>query len=284
MGNAWLRKIIDRSEYLNSPILCHVFHRSTMSQVVDAGPSRPKPLLSRDEVAERICQGSILFIYRSQVVNATAWAPYHPGGALALLHFVGRDATDEVEAYHSPTALARMKRLVVGRVEVDELGWRPLTPPIALGLVRHPDGQAGHWVKEGQVVLGTSILGELSQGQGVDVEKKDTKDMSVVELSPAQLEPPQTELDLKREQFRSKAYRELRGRVEEAGLFTPPGPLAGYGSDIVRYSLLGGTAFYLFFTCVIGLCLTKVRSLTTGRRDGSDRWLPLSFLVSSITS
>jgi delta8-fatty-acid desaturase len=92
----------------------------------------------------------VLIIYNSQLINATKWAPSHPGGALALLHFVGRDATDEIDAYHSEPAKKRMERMVMGRVEFEEQeGWKPLTPPIALGLVQHKDGQAGHWMSGG---------------------------------------------------------------------------------------------------------------------------------------
>jgi delta8-fatty-acid desaturase len=178
--------------------------------------------LTRQQVAERICEGQVLIIYRSQVLNATKWASHHPGGALALLHFVGRDATDEIDAYHSESAKKRMTRMVVGQVEVDDkVGWRPLNPPISLGLL-HCNGK---WVREGEVKLGRGI--------GLDV-------------TPAQLEP-ESGLNLDVERVRSKAYQGLRQRIIDAGLFRRPGPLAGYGSDLVRYALLGFLAFYLYF-------------------------------------
>lgn len=199
-------------------------------------PTRSKPTLSRAELAVRITQGDLLFIHKSRVINATAWLSFHPGGELAILHFVGRDATDEVEAYHSTPALERMDKFVVATVDVDdELGWAPLTPPIALGLVRHPDGIKGHWAREGQVKLGANVL-------------EQTKEASeVIEIAPAQLEPTLSSLDRKKERDRSKAYHDLREKVTAAGLFERPGPLGGYGSDIVRYTLLGGTAFALYF-------------------------------------
>lgn len=189
-----------------------------------------RPLLSRQQVAEKICSGSLLIIYKNQVVNATPWAKHHPGGHLALLHFVGRDATDEFEAYHSDSARARMLRMVIGRIEADELGWLPLTPPIALGLVPHIDGRAGHWMKEGQVALGSDI--------------KSTDDAPVV-LHPSHLEPPPSSVDRRQEKLRSVAYQDLKCRVEAAGLFKRPGPLAGYGGDLVRYILLATIAFGL---------------------------------------
>jgi len=194
-----------------------------------------RPLFTRDRVAEKICNGAVLVIYKAQLINATKWAPSHPGGALALLHFVGRDATDEIDAYHSEPAKKRMERMVVGRVDVnEEEGWKPLTPPIALGLVQHQDGQPGHWMREGQV--------RLADGK---VEGNVSSD--VITLTPEQLEPLDTGLNRRTEQLRSKAYRDLRKRITEAGLFDRPGPLSGYGSDIVRYTGLGAAAFGLFF-------------------------------------
>lgn len=194
-----------------------------------------RPVFTRDRVAEKICNGAVLVIYKAQLINATKWAPSHPGGALALLHFVGRDATDEIDAYHSETAKKRMERMVVGRVDVnEEEGWKPLTPPIALGLVQHQDGQPGHWMREGQI--------RLADGK---VEGNVSSD--VITLTPEQLEPLDTGLNRRTEQLRSKAYRDLRKRITEAGLFDRPGPLSGYGSDIVRYTGLGAAAFGLFF-------------------------------------
>lgn len=120
-------------------------------------------------------------------------------------------------------------------MEVDpEEGWRALTPPIALGLVQHPDGVKGHWISEGPVVLGATM-----NMAGVKQE--------VVVLSPEQLEPLDTILDRKQEQLRSRAYHDLKSRIKEAGLFDRPGPLSGYGSDLLRYTALGGSAFALYF-------------------------------------
>lgn len=208
------------------------------SPLLRSAEGSDKPLLSRAELATRITRGELLFIHQSRVINATAWLSHHPGGELAILHFVGRDATDEVEAYHSVSALARMDKFVVARVEVDEqLGWAPLTPPIALGLVRHPDGVKGHWAREGHVRLGSSVLAPSTAGLGTEI----------IEITPAHLEPTVSELDRRREQTRSRAYRDLREKVLAAGLFERPGPLSGYGGDLVRYGLLGGTALGLFF-------------------------------------
>lgn len=207
---------------------------------------RAAKVLTRAEIAERICAGQMLLLRDEQVLNVTNWAKHHPGGALALQHFVGRDAGDEIVAYHSQGTLERMSKFVVGRVQLDEaIGWRPLTPPIALGLRPHPDGVKGHWMREGRIRLeaepecGTTTTSTVNPGPtGLDV----------VTITPADIEPPaQPEVDLRTERKRSKSYRTLKARIEQAGLFTPPGPLAGYGEDIARYLMLAAGSALLFF-------------------------------------
>jgi delta8-fatty-acid desaturase len=221
---------------------------------------RELPFLSRAEIARRICAGQALLIRHGRVLNVSAWGASHPGGELALLHFVGRDASDEIAAYHSDATLARMDKFAVGRVgpEVEAEGWAPLTPPVTLGLGRHADGVPGHWRREGNVRLAADVLDGQAQAD------------DVVRLTPEMIEPPAVEgIDRRRERARSKAYHDLKARVTDAGLFNPPGPLAGYGKDVVRYLLLGGSAFALFFlttgwagqmasAALLGLCWQQI--------------------------
>jgi delta8-fatty-acid desaturase len=61
--------------------------------------AREPPLLSRREIEALIADGAMIFILDQFVIKANAWAPYHPGGDMAILHMLGRDATDEVAAY-----------------------------------------------------------------------------------------------------------------------------------------------------------------------------------------
>jgi len=219
----------------------------TLSQPTTS--TKGRALLSRSDIANRIISGQHIFIYRSLAINATAWLPYHPGGNLSILHFVGRDATDEVEAYHSVSALERMKKYAIGQVEINEnTGWKALTPPISLGLVRHPDGVKGHWTKEGSITLATEVLGQSSTGKAVSaVSTSSSPTSDVVTLTADQLEPLMSELSNEKEYAKSKAYHELKTRISEAGLFDRPGPLAGYGMDLLRYSTLAGLGFGCFF-------------------------------------
>lgn len=206
-------------------------------------------VLDRQEVAQRICKGQALFVYHAKVINATAWLRHHPGGALAILHFVGRDASNEVDAYHSPEAIKRLERFAIGTVEIDDrLGWSPLTPPISLGLVQHPSGVKGEWIREGAVTLGEDVLSGRPSTTTPLLEKGDPTDRTApIRLLPEHLEPKSSTVDRQQEQLRSLAYQQLKIKLQKAGMFRRPGPLAGYGSDIIRYLLLGGLAFSLFF-------------------------------------
>ncbi|WWC57696.1 uncharacterized protein I303_100230 [Kwoniella dejecticola CBS 10117] len=227
---------------------------------------RDLPLLTRPEIAQRICDGQQLIILHGEVLNVSAWSVYHPGGALALLHFVGRDASDEIEAYHCPETLARMKKFIAGRVELDSKGWLPLTPPITLGLVRHPNGVKNNWLKEGSVSLGTSILAGMAnlpitlnsehepipvptteKSDGIPLSSGPGTDQTIYTLTVDQLEPPTSELDREVEYKRSKAFQELKKRISEAGLFKPSGWLYGYETEIIRYLLLASGAWGLWY-------------------------------------
>lgn len=74
-------------------------------------------LISRATLKQRIVAGDHLVIYEDQVLDLTRWADKHPGGKLAILHFVGRDATDEMNAYHSVHDIKRFAGFVCGQIE-----------------------------------------------------------------------------------------------------------------------------------------------------------------------
>lgn len=61
-----------------------------------SGGERSYPVLPRREIEALIAEGRKVFIVDQHVVKADAWCKYHPGGDKAILHMVGRDATDEV--------------------------------------------------------------------------------------------------------------------------------------------------------------------------------------------
>ncbi|KAJ4340651.1 hypothetical protein N0V87_002312 [Didymella glomerata] len=84
-------------------------------------------LVSAQEIEQLVAQGDPVVIHEGYALNISTWIDNHPGGRLAILHMVGRDATDEINIYHSNKALLMMKKYRIGRVEAP---WTNLEPPI----------------------------------------------------------------------------------------------------------------------------------------------------------
>ncbi|SPO01320.1 probable delta 8-sphingolipid desaturase [Cephalotrichum gorgonifer] len=101
------------------------------SNSATAPSKRAYPILSREDIAQLIAKGSKVIIVDQHVLKVDPWIKYHPGGDLAILHMVGRDATDEVNALHSPEARRQMDRYRIGRIEGR---WRNFVPPIQGGI------------------------------------------------------------------------------------------------------------------------------------------------------
>ena len=55
--------------------------------------------LTRQYIENLIADGHTVIIVDGNVLKLDAWLKYHPGGDKAIMHMVGRDATDEVNAY-----------------------------------------------------------------------------------------------------------------------------------------------------------------------------------------
>ena len=49
------------------------------------------------EVEGMIADGRTIVIFEDVVLQLDAWLDRHPGGRLAILHMVGKDATDEIK-------------------------------------------------------------------------------------------------------------------------------------------------------------------------------------------
>jgi sphingolipid 8-(E)-desaturase len=61
--------------------------------------------LSRRQVEAMIAENHIIVIIDGHVLKVDGWLKYHPGGDKAILHVVGREATDEVRGYVLPFPL-----------------------------------------------------------------------------------------------------------------------------------------------------------------------------------
>jgi delta8-fatty-acid desaturase len=64
-----------------------------------AAAKSTKTTLSRRQVEGLIADGRAIIIVDQNVLKVDPWLKYHPGGDKAIMHMIGRDATDEVNAY-----------------------------------------------------------------------------------------------------------------------------------------------------------------------------------------
>lgn len=60
---------------------------------------RKDTLYSRREVEGLIADGRTIIIVDQKLLKVDAWLKYHPGGDKVIMHMVGRDSTDELNAY-----------------------------------------------------------------------------------------------------------------------------------------------------------------------------------------
>ncbi|EIM20124.1 fatty acid/sphingolipid desaturase [Wallemia mellicola] len=194
---------------------------------------------TRNAVAEHILQGQILVIYKSKVLRLNSWIDKHPGGDLAILHFVGRDATDEISAYHDDATIEKLlPRFIVGQLdESDSEPFYPLIPPVQLGW--RGDKREGHT---------TQAIGRFN-GSGNNTEDKEIEPhlpkskFANIPLTMQELEPPtptDESLDIKRQFKISQNYHKLHAEVKRRGLYT-------IQSDAYLYECIRYTALLVIF-------------------------------------
>ncbi|KAH7884818.1 fatty acid desaturase-domain-containing protein [Phlebopus sp. FC_14] len=174
---------------------------------------------TRDEVAARILAGDTLVVYNNALLRIPqAWLDAHPGGALAILHFVGRDAADEIGAYHCDATLRGTESFIV--------------PPIMTGWVRKiSDDGSRVWYNEAQSIPSPSYLSSeilLVQKHSSLLEHDGPSFTSLV--------PPPTHLSLKVQAQHSAAYKKLHKCIIDVG----------YGPEIARYLLLAVSSAYAY--------------------------------------
>lgn len=63
---------------------------------------RVYPVMTVGEIEALIADGKAILIKDQYVLKVDAWMKFHPGGDKAIQHMVGRDATDEVNAFVMP--------------------------------------------------------------------------------------------------------------------------------------------------------------------------------------
>lgn len=111
--------------------------------------------LSREDIRERIARGHAIVIYDSMVLKLDKWIPFHPGGNTAIYHMIGRDATDEMKAYHSDSTIETFKRYKIGTIDYK---WENMLPPIQGGkynthFTDHPENYEEHNTEDSDETL-----------------------------------------------------------------------------------------------------------------------------------
>ncbi|GAA5865136.1 hypothetical protein JCM3774_002144 [Rhodotorula dairenensis] len=220
------------------------------------------PTLARRDVASRITRGELLVLHPPLVYRVPRqWLDLHPGGPHAVLHYVGRDASCEIEAYHTArTVQERMARWVVGKVDVDDSdetsgeGWRDMTPPIQLGKWPVPiptitvSSPPASPARKRTTSAGSAApaLRSLEDGEHQKAFEAVTPPMGAAVtadvLTVDMVDPP-----LRREEYENlpltpayqahlrRSVKRLYARIQSKGLDTPPRFLAGYGPSLLIY-------------------------------------------------
>ncbi|KAI1631282.1 fatty acid desaturase [Biscogniauxia mediterranea] len=227
------------------------------------------PLLSRRQIEGLIADGRSIFILDQYVVKADPWLQYHPGGDKAILHMVGRDATDEVTALHSPEARQQMNRYRIGKIEGR---WTNFTPPIQGGKFRplceggaelednatesvssssysssrapsplFDDDNAGSTLRRRHASDDQPASPSVSSASSVEVEDGmsflDTLTKGNIELDLAKYPP----LDFATQDSIVSKYRLLNQRMKDEGLYQCN--YGAYAIELTRYSILFASTF-----------------------------------------
>lgn len=202
-----------------------------------AGTPAPRRTLTRAQLAERISQGEVLVLRRRLVYKLDRWVHQHPGGELSILHFVGRDAKDEIEVYHSEDTINRlMFRFVIAHLAEEDCTdvakgkvYKPLVPPVQLG---YRDGRLDHPHAHLDAVAEAGF--------------KTTDRITKFPLPVGMLEPPAPSERVKplREARISAAFEEMHADVKDAGLYELRPH--NYVRECARY-ITAGVLSVLFF-------------------------------------
>ncbi|KAI1264315.1 fatty acid/sphingolipid desaturase [Xylariaceae sp. FL1019] len=219
--------------------------------------SRRDRIWTPQEVKGMIANGHIIVIFEGAVLRLDSWLRKHPGGRLAILHMVGRDATDEMTVYHSTTTLQTMRCYQIGRIPSGP--WTNLTPPIRGG-VYHDSPMPKNDPDEKSILMehaprlgdGVEQLNSTSDKRPSGVRSRTcaASDISRKVSSPSQTEytdravqqaieqdtrsnPP---LDPAVQLRIAEKYRLLHQRVRDEGLYVCS--FIEYGKELARYTSL----------------------------------------------
>ncbi|KAF8454018.1 fatty acid desaturase [Terfezia claveryi] len=114
---------------------------------------RSPKIFTEAEVQKMINEGRKVVIKDGQVLLLDKWSHRHPGGELVILHMLGRDATDEINVYHSAETLKRMGCFAIGRID-ESKPWQSILPPIQ----QSPGVPVQHVVEDRRIAAEKNIV------------------------------------------------------------------------------------------------------------------------------
>ncbi|ODV92174.1 hypothetical protein CANCADRAFT_762 [Tortispora caseinolytica NRRL Y-17796] len=194
--------------------------------------------LSRTDIEQRIANGDCIVIYENRVLKLNNWILKHPGGDKAIYHMVGRDATDEMNAYHSDQTRKLFKSFTIGTID---LPWKNFLPPIQGGEFRAKDGRVVGLYADRTGLQG--IVGKLAV-----IEPSSVKDVNTrASLDP--FESKMLEADLQKypaldydtQNHIRERYIALEKKLRDGGFFQCN--YWAYAREFTRYTLFGLLAY-----------------------------------------
>ncbi|RSM04660.1 hypothetical protein CDV31_009985 [Fusarium ambrosium] len=233
-------------------------------------------ILTARKVEGMIADGQTIVIYEDMVLKLDGWMDKHPGGRLAILHMVGRDATDEIKAYHSEATLRSMRPYRIGRKQGS---WVNRTPPIRGGIFRKeadhlmPSDSSVASCSSGASDTDESVDDSLSSASSIcscsgdDVthkdcglhnrmarkpSAKDIKHSATLRVANAAISReierdsatyPSVNPEVQRDIARK--YQRLHQRIHDEGLYNCP--YIEYGKEMIRYTTLFTLFAVLFY-------------------------------------
>ncbi|EAW23882.1 fatty acid desaturase [Aspergillus fischeri NRRL 181] len=227
--------------------------------------ARKDAILSRRYIEGQIADGKHIIIFDDRVLKVDAWIKFHPGGDKSIKHMVGRDATDEINALHSPEARQRMLSFQIGRIQGP---WLNFLPPIQGGKFRPYPGETCSSDEDStdqdisqppSPVFDAADAGDKAPGVRRRRKSTTTSDTSVSTTPTEGFEPKPFFLDARtqeeivfdvakypsldtanQEEIKRK-YRELNERIRAEGLYNCN--YFSYFIECCRYTLLAALSY-----------------------------------------
>ena len=259
----------NRGKRLNQPGMGSSSNAWAKFSKADTMERRDK-IISRNDIEAQIAEGRKIVIVDDRVLKVDAWLPYHPGGDKAILHMVGRDATNEVRAFHSAETQALMLKFQIGRIQGQ---WIDFLPTIQGGVFRKRQTEEDGYQASGK----NDCSADESSGEENSVEPSPIFEAqkrqealrthgdsdadsisSTTSLGSSILQLPATpgkipvasahelenfpSLDPVTQGHIVTKYHELDQRVRAAGLYNCD--YSAYLAEITRYAILGSLSYY----------------------------------------